>query len=92
VIELETDSTALFSPGFLVTGVTWQSGIPPEGNEMEVQIRYRSHAMPCRIETGAEGKLRVIPSEPLRAVTPGQAAVFYRGPVLLGGGVIADVD
>ena len=91
VIELETDPAALLARSFLVSNVSWQLGIPPEGDEMEVQIRYRSRAVPCRIEP-AGGGLRVIPAEPLRAVTSGQAAVFYRGPVLLGGGVIEHVD
>ncbi|MPM82112.1 tRNA-specific 2-thiouridylase MnmA [bioreactor metagenome] len=93
VIELETDPAALLSRSFRVSDVSWQLGIPPEEGDMEVQIRYRSHAVHCRIEPVEGGaELRVVPAEPLRAVTPGQAAVFYRGPALLGGGVIGHAD
>ena len=91
-VRLETDPEALLSRSFTVRRAAWQLGVPPEGDEMEVQIRYRSRAVPCRIEPGADGGLRVVPADPLRAVTPGQAAVFYRGDVLLGGGVIDHAD
>ena len=91
-VRLETDPEALLSRSFTVRRAAWQLGVPPGGDEMEVQIRYRSRAVPCRIEPGADGGLRVVPADPLRAVTPGQAAVFYRGDVLLGGGVIDHAD
>lgn len=91
VIELVTDEKKLECSSFLVKNVSWQSGSRPESDEMDVQVRYRSRAVRCRIaeETGG---VRVFPAVPLRAVTPGQAAVFYNGNRLLGGGVIENVD
>jgi tRNA-specific 2-thiouridylase len=91
VIELVTDEKLLESSSFFVKNVSWQSGNPPESDEMEVQVRYRSRAVRCRIAAEAGG-VRVFPEVPLRAVTPGQAAVFYDGNRLLGGGVIENVD
>jgi tRNA-specific 2-thiouridylase len=87
-VQLETDQDALFSRSFSVSQVSYQLGFPPDEADLEVQIRYRSCAVPCKIEIIGEGKVQVTPKEALRAVTPGQAAVFYRKKILLGGGVI----
>ena len=54
----------------------------------EVQIRYRAPAVPCVIRPMADGGCEVRFDHPLPAVTPGQAAVFYRGEQVLGGGWI----
>ena len=91
-IVLETDPEKLLSSCFHLRDLHWQSGnAPAEGETLEVQIRYRSSGEPCRIEVSGGG-CRVFPLRPLRAVTPGQAAVFYRGDLLLGGGVIDHAD
>lgn len=83
-IELETDPEKLIAASFSVSELNWQFG---DTHPDEVQIRYRSKPVPCRIEGP-----RVFPETPLRAVTPGQSAVFYRGNLLLGGGVIDHAD
>lgn len=51
------------------------------------KIRYRQPAVPAVIEPYG-GRTRVIFDEPQRAITPGQAAVFYDGDYVLGGGII----
>lgn len=73
----------------LVEDVHWVSGeAPPAPVRLEVKIRYRTEpatalVVPC--EGGAEVRFE----RPQRAVTPGQAAVFYDGDEVLGGGIIA---
>ncbi len=89
-IELVTEPGPLFSRSFRITDQNWQ-GEPPEGGQYEVQVRYRSPAVPCRIEPG-DGFSLIFPAVPLRAVTPGQAGVIYRGDRLIGGGVITGVE
>lgn len=91
-ITLETDPEALLSASFVLRDLHWQSGRAPEDDgPLQVQIRYRSSGEPCRLEQ-FPGGCRVFPLRPLRAVTPGQSAVFYRDDLLLGGGVIDHAD
>jgi tRNA-specific 2-thiouridylase len=70
--------------------VNW---IPPRLAETlplraEVKIRYRAHLIPALISAVDARHVRVEFDEPLRDITPGQAAVFYDGERCLGGGII----
>ena len=71
--------------------VNWISIEPPsEPVRAEVKIRNRHAAAPATIVPSSdEGRVEVRFDEPQRAVTPGQAAVFYAGDFVLGGGWIA---
>ena len=55
------------------------------------KIRHRHEPAPAVIENAANGEVRVIFDEPQRAITPGQAVVFYDGDIVVGGGWIAEV-
>ena len=69
--------------------VSFVSGEAPAGTlEVEAKIRYRSEPAPALL-TVADGQAEVRFQRPQRAVTPGQAVVFYQGPRVLGGGIIA---
>ena len=74
--------------GHIAHSVNWIE--PPEGDEFlaEVQVRYRSSPVPCRIKSLGEGRSEVQFTAFFPAVSPGQAAVFYRGEQVLGGGWI----
>ena len=50
--------------------------------------RYRAKDVPAVIEPAGEGTVRVTFDEPQRALTPGQAVVFYQDDVVVGGGTI----
>jgi tRNA-specific 2-thiouridylase len=74
-----------------IEGVSWVSGRPPPSPARAlVQVRYRHPGASARLEIQANGELRAHFDEPVRAVAPGQAAVFYDGDVVLGGGWIAE--
>ncbi len=59
------------------------------GDQCEVQVRYRSKAVPATVAESSPDALRLALAEPARAVTPGQSGVLYRGDRVVGGGVIA---
>ncbi len=74
-----------------VDEVDWCSIPDPSPGEVlrgQVQIRHRHRACPARIAVVTPDQVRVEFDEPQYGVTPGQAAVFYRGDILLGGGWI----
>lgn len=84
---------ALYSDTLRVGDANWVSCPPITGAiEAEVKVRYAHEGARARIipEEGADGPrtLRVEFMTPVRAIAPGQAAVFYQGDVVLGGGWI----
>ena len=72
-----------------VAAVNWVS-VPPAVAPMEVQVqvRYRSEPVTARLIPDGPTRARLVFETPQFSVTPGQAAVFYGGDVLLGGGLI----
>ncbi|MBO7160082.1 MAG: tRNA 2-thiouridine(34) synthase MnmA, partial [Paludibacteraceae bacterium] len=58
--------------------------------DVVVKIRYRKQENRCTVTLTADNTLLVHLHEPLTAIAPGQAAAFYRGEVLLGGGIIKE--
>ncbi|MGB2986312.1 MAG: tRNA 2-thiouridine(34) synthase MnmA, partial [Phycisphaerae bacterium] len=58
---------------------------PDHPFQAAVKIRYLHKAAPATVEKLSGGRVRVVFDEPQRAITPGQAAVFYNGEVVLGG-------
>ena len=83
----------------LVGAVNWVSMAPPQQPlEVEVQVRYRSGPeralltpLPATDADGAAGRphrCRLEFREEQFSITPGQAAVFYAGEIVLGGGLI----
>ncbi|MGH7827151.1 MAG: tRNA 2-thiouridine(34) synthase MnmA [Candidatus Binatia bacterium] len=74
--------------GLIAQGVNWIGSPDGEESAAEVQIRYRSPAIPCTIRALRRDSCEVYFDDAYPSVTPGQAAVFYRGDRLLGGGWI----
>jgi tRNA-specific 2-thiouridylase len=66
--------------------VNWLTGIPPEGLRAEVKLRARETPQPALIMAAGSGAELLLDTPALAA--PGQAAVFYDGSRILGGGFI----
>lgn len=85
---------ALSCPATTVSEARWLIDAPPVGAELTagVQIRYRRRPQPARLRVVSSDRVEVEFAEPEQAVTPGQAAVFYDGETVLGGGFIAEAE
>ena len=93
-VDAETDRVvvgpeeALYRDRVWTSRVNYTSGSPPEGpTRVAVKIRYKASEAPAVLYPQDDGAM-VCFDEPQRALTPGQAAVFYQGDVLMGGGII----
>jgi tRNA-specific 2-thiouridylase len=84
------DNQDLLGKTALASAVNWVSIEPPSGPlRAEAKIRYKHQAAPATITPLGEDRVRIDFDAPQRAITPGQAAVFYDGELLLGGGWIS---
>jgi tRNA-specific 2-thiouridylase len=78
----------LMSSALVADELSFIAGGPPSATfEARARIRYRGEPAAATVRvTGAKAEVRF--ARPQRAVTPGQAVVFYDGDRVLGGGTI----
>ena len=83
------DADDVFADRFYVGDLNFMA-IEDLQDEMVVntKIRYGHKGAPCTIKRTAADEILCVFDEPQRAVTPGQAAVFYKDDYVVGGGVI----
>lgn len=92
-IDAPTNSVVVGSDDQLLTSrlvagdVSFVFGTPKFPTTIRAKIRYRSPESDATLQSH-EGEVEVLFDKPQRAVTPGQAVVFYRGEQVVGGGVI----
>jgi tRNA-specific 2-thiouridylase len=73
---------------FEVANCIWHGVEPTEPMEVTVKPRHQHPGCGATVESRGVGRASVRLHEPQRAITPGQAAVFYRDDVVVGGGWI----
>ena len=79
----------LLSSEFVAASVNWIAyDNPPNPIQAKVRIRYRHNEAPATITPLENNRVRVNFDTPQRAITPGQATVFYEGDEVIGGGWI----
>lgn len=83
------DHPALMSSTVTANDCHWVNGIPLTiGTEITAKTRYRQRDQPCVVESVNEQQIVIRFKEEQRAVTPGQALVFYNKETCLGGATI----
>jgi tRNA-specific 2-thiouridylase len=83
------DDSSLGRDEFTVDRCNWiPFADPPPSIEVTVKIRYNHPGTPATVSPQAGGRALVKLHEPQRAITPGQAAVFYQDDLVVGGGWI----
>ena len=101
VLRLERDTnrlvvgtkTELATGQITVSDINWIGGhAPQESLHVKTRIRYRHKEAPSFVTPLSETKATVLFTKPQNAVAPGQAAVFYDGEHVLGGGWITAAD
>jgi tRNA-specific 2-thiouridylase len=79
----------VFSHSCKVTNLNWIAiDQLEEVMEVEAQIRYTAKPVRALLSKNADGSVQVDFKEAVRALTPGQAVVFYDGDRVIGGGTI----
>ncbi|MCD5323677.1 MULTISPECIES: tRNA 2-thiouridine(34) synthase MnmA [Pontibacillus] len=83
----------LYSDGLEASELNWSTGVvPTETFTCTAKFRYRQKDSGVTVTPLEGGRVKVVFDEPERAVTPGQAVVFYDGEVCLGGGTIDHIE
>jgi tRNA-specific 2-thiouridylase len=82
------DESELYDQRLTATDAHWVGGEPAHSFHGEVRIRYRHRGALADVTPKGDG-FEVRFDKPQRAITPGQAAVVYRGDEVIGGGFIA---
>ncbi|MCO4095638.1 tRNA 2-thiouridine(34) synthase MnmA [Macrococcoides canis] len=91
-VEQGFDHEALYSDYLIASDVSFVNPIDLSTPlECTAKFRYRQKDTKVTVEKIDDNTIKVTYAEPVRAITPGQAVVFYDGEVCLGGATIDDV-
>ena len=93
VVVAGHDHPWLLSSRLRGADASWVAGAPPASGRYAAKTRYRQADAGCTLgRADGQGTVELAFDSPQWAVTPGQSAVLYDGPVCLGGAVIASAD
>jgi tRNA-specific 2-thiouridylase len=87
-VTRKLDDDRLWLNELTLTSAHWINGEPDIDN-VQVRMRYRAPLVAVnKLEKSSDGNWQMVLNEQVRAVTPGQSAVFYRGEHCLGGAIV----
>src|SRR5690625_2912334 len=89
-VEQSDHNDYLYSDGLIATQVNWINEVE-DSFTCTAKFRYRQEDSKVRVTIRPGGNVLVEFDQSERAITPGQAVVFYDGDVCLGGGTIQDI-
>ena len=83
----------LFSDRLIADTFNWSAiDAPADPIRCRAKHRYQAKETPCTATVLPDGRVEIQFDEPVRALTVGQAVVLYDGDIVVGGGVIREVD
>lgn len=91
IVGQGSDTELLYANRVIITDVNIINQDISDGEELTAKFRYRQPDEEITIHFIEKGKIEVKCKRPVKAITPGQACVFYRGEYCLGGGTIDKV-
>jgi len=93
-VTADLSDTQLWHKELNLTDTHWIKQQPETGKTYKIRTRHRAPLVDCTLAVAPHNDkngintLQVVISEEIRALTPGQSAVLYKGEVVLGGGII----
>ena len=91
IVGQGTETELLYANRVIVKGVNFINEKVPSGTQLTAKFRYRQPDVDIKIYWIDDDTCEVRTLEPSKAITPGQACVFYDGEYCLGGGTIDEV-
>jgi len=87
------EESEVYADSFVVESVNWVTSLPSSPSILsQVKIRYNHRGSEASLSITGTNEVFVKFRSPQKAITPGQAAVFYDGEIVLGGGWIKEVS
>jgi len=85
------EQALLYGNRVIISGINIFNEPFVDGEKMSAKFRYRQKDVDVTVKWLGQDCLEVKTMQPVKAITPGQACVFYRGEYCLGGGTIDEV-
>ncbi len=90
-VAKDEEDEHLFSDEAIISSMNYFNEHIEDGEHLNVKFRYRQEDRGVTCYNLENGDIKLVYDEPYKAVTPGQACVFYKGEECVGGGLIEHI-